>query len=124
MAFQPVRLTDPKGDREDVIATHPVDLTNFQYRDGYVVSKDQSGLSKDDETGETASTVAGIRTLDQAKQTQAEIDASKADSGDAVASEKASTSSTSSAAKTSSKPSTGSGEGKATNAAGTTVQTA
>lgn len=123
MAFKPVRLTDPKGNREDVIATHPVDLTNFQYRDGYIVSEDQSGLDESDATGETASTVAGIRTLDQAKQTQAEIDAEKGDAGDAVASEKASTSSAP-AAKSTSKPSSGTGEGKATNAAGNTVQTA
>lgn len=57
MAFQPVRLTDPKGVHDDVVAEHPVDYNNFRFRDGYVEAKDQSGLegSDDKATNEVAS---------------------------------------------------------------------
>lgn len=52
MAFQPVRLTHPTKGEEfaDVVATTPVDLSNFRFRDGYVKSEDQSGLGDDTDT--------------------------------------------------------------------------
>ncbi|QRE00925.1 putative major tail protein [Nocardia phage NC1] len=130
MAFKPVRLTDPKGKLDDVIATHPVDMNNFIARDGYVQSEDQSGLEEDlaEVKQNTASTVAGLRTLEQTGMKQAEVDAANAESSNdgEVASEKAAAStSTSRQAAPAPKTGTKSGtEGKATDAGGNTVQTA
>lgn len=137
MAFKPVRLTDPRGKLDDVVATHPVDYNNFISRDGYVHAENQEGVEQEaDAPAPTASTVAGIRTLEQTKMTQAEIDAQngdesdavEAETGDAVASEKAAQSTGTSrqaAPAPKSGTSTKSGtEGKATDAGGNTVQTA
>jgi hypothetical protein len=46
MAFKPVRLTDPKGKLEDVIADNAIDESNYRFRDGYVKAKSQAGVGK------------------------------------------------------------------------------
>lgn len=42
MAFKPVKLTDPKGKRDDVVAETAVDYNNFVFRDGYVHAEEKA----------------------------------------------------------------------------------
>lgn len=51
MAFEPKRMTDPKGVKPDVLAENAVDYSNFRFRDGYVVSEDQSPIEGAIEVG-------------------------------------------------------------------------
>lgn len=51
MAFESKRMTDPKGIKPDVIAENAVDYSNFRFRDGYVVSEDQSPIEDAVEVG-------------------------------------------------------------------------
>lgn len=57
MAFKPKRMTDPKGVKPDVMAENAVDYSNFRFRDGYVVSEDQSPMEDAVEVG--SAVVAG-----------------------------------------------------------------
>lgn len=57
MAFSPKRMTDPKGIKPDVLAENAVDYSNFRFRDGYVVSEDQSPMEDAVEVG--SAVVAG-----------------------------------------------------------------
>lgn len=96
MAFKPVRLTDPKGKLDDVIASHPVDYNNFLFRDGYQVAEDQSNLDgKDDAVASEQ-----VDETPTARRARAKADATRAAQSDAST-----------------------GEGTATDAQGNTVQT-
>lgn len=55
--FKPVRLTHPSGKHEDIVATSATEYSDFLYRDGYVVSKDQRPLGSEDAPAATSETV-------------------------------------------------------------------
>ncbi|WNY15149.1 hypothetical protein SEA_MACGULLY_45 [Rhodococcus phage MacGully] len=48
MAFEPVKMTDPSGKRDDVVAETAIDYNNFRFRDGYVPVPDPVVTSESD----------------------------------------------------------------------------
>ena len=68
--FKPVRLTHPSGKYEDVVAASATEYSDFLYRDGYVVSKDQRPLVSEDAPAASSETVvestaSGTRSRDR-----------------------------------------------------------
>ncbi len=67
MAFEPKRLTHPSGKFGDVVVENPTDYSNFLYRDGYVVSEDQSDLFPEVEESAVAAEGEEVDSGDAAK---------------------------------------------------------